>query len=284
MRTLALLTLLPFLASCFTLTVEPRALVLLQNGTIEVTSLPCSRVQQPIATNVGFASLQSDAVRITTWNIHKESDAGWEGDLTRLAQASDIILLQEARLQASLRESIESAKLRWIMASSFIYTEDDIGVVTASRAEPIAICTERVIEPLIRLPKSAVITWFRLGDGMDTLAIANVHAINFSLSLEAYRSQFDAIAEVLGRHKGPIVLAGDFNTWTQARSAIVSEIADRLALSEITFASDERALFFGRQLDHILVRGVDIVDSSAVSVKSSDHNPVTATLRVTPRH
>ena len=29
MRTLALLTLLPFLASCFTLTVEPRALVLL---------------------------------------------------------------------------------------------------------------------------------------------------------------------------------------------------------------------------------------------------------------
>ena len=44
------------------------------------------------------------------------------------------------------------------MASSFLYHGTDIGVVTAARAPTVAHCTQRVIEPLIRLPKSSVVT------------------------------------------------------------------------------------------------------------------------------
>ena len=61
----------------------------------------------------------------------------------------------------------------------------------------------------------------------------------------------------------------------------VSVFADKDKVrKEITFANDRRKLFFGKQLDHIFVRGLAMVDSSATEVTSSDHNPVAATLRL----
>jgi endonuclease/exonuclease/phosphatase (EEP) superfamily protein YafD len=152
-------------------------------------------------------------------------------------------------------------------------------VLTAARVAPLAACTQRVVEPLLRLPKSAVITWFALRDRADTLAVVNVHAINFSLSLGAYSAQFDAIVDALAAHAGPLILAGDLNTWTVERAQVVREAASRLGLTEVPFAADRRSVFFGQQLDHIYVRGLALVASSATEVTSSDHNPVAATLR-----
>ena len=83
------------------------------------------------------------------------------------------------------------------MASSFLLDADDIGVLTATRIAPIASCTQRVVEPLIRIPKSAVISWLPIADTRtdtrprcraETLAIANVHSITFELSLDVYRA------------------------------------------------------------------------------------------------
>jgi endonuclease/exonuclease/phosphatase (EEP) superfamily protein YafD len=282
MRFPALLFVLPFLSSCFSITVDPRALMLRPDGAVEVRLLRCADVDWPPRAQVANASetLDPRAIRLITWNIHKEGDTGWERDLSRFAQAYDIVLLQEVTLRSSLRRIVEAENLRWIMASSFLYGGDDIGVLTAARVAPIASCTQRVVEPLIRLPKSAVIIWFRLPDTVQTLAVVNVHAINFSLSLEAYRAQFTALGDALAAHEGPIILAGDLNTWTEDRSQAVSETAARLGLVEITFAADKRSLFFGKQLDHIFIRGLEMIESSAIPVTSSDHNPVAATLRV----
>jgi endonuclease/exonuclease/phosphatase (EEP) superfamily protein YafD len=61
----------------------------------------------------------------------------------------------------------------------------------------------------------------------------------------------------------------------------VARVAQRLGLHEIEFKEDKRTLFLGKQLDHIYVRGLELVDAEAIPVKSSDHNPVRATFRVT---
>jgi endonuclease/exonuclease/phosphatase (EEP) superfamily protein YafD len=106
-----------------------------------------------------------------------------------------------------------------------------------------------------------------------------VHAINFALTLGAYRAQFDALAEALAEHRGPLILAGDFNTWTNERASVVRDVAERLHLTEVPFAVDRRSVFFGHQLDHIFVRGLMPVAAMARDVTSSDHNPVAATLR-----
>ena len=235
----------------------------------------------------GADALDPEAIRILTWNIHKQDDAGWEDDLGRFAQTADVLLLQEATLQDSLQEILRRAELRWIMASAFIYGSVDIGVLTATRMVPVAACTQRVQEPLLRIPKSAVITWLPLAGATQTLAVANVHAINFSLSLDAYRAQLDELAAVLAAHDGPVVLGGDLNTWSRDRAEVVRAIVARLGLVETTFAEDGRTRFLGNQVDHVYVRGVDVVAARAIAVTSSDHNPVEVVLQMArpgPRH
>lgn len=279
-RGLALAASLPLLASCFTLTVEPRALVLQPDGAIRALSLTCPPAMPDLRV-AKAAGLDPRAIRLATWNIHKEGDAGWEEDLVALSGGNDVVLLQETTLTEALREVLRKAELRWVMASSFAYGPDDVGVLTAARVSPVASCTQRVVEPLLRLPKSAVVSWFALEGRTKTLAVANVHAINFSLSIDAYRAQLTALGDVLAAHDGPIVLAGDLNTWTAARRDAVDDVARRLGLNEVTFVDDRRALFFGNQLDHILVRGLRVAASTAIAVTSSDHNPIAATLQAT---
>ena len=272
------------LAACVTLTVEPRALLLDSEGRVEVQSLACSGPAFVDRRSRGMAAAQAldpNAIRLLTWNVHKQDDPGWERDLARFAADNDVVLLQEAVLRSDLRDIIEHAGMRWVMASSFIYGDADIGVVTGSRKMPLTSCTQRVVEPLIRIPKSGVITWFRLAGREDTLAVVNVHAINFAVLLGGYRAQLEALGEALADHPGPIVFAGDLNTWTESRNEVMRAVAQRLGLREIEFKEDKRTLFLGKQLDHIYVRGLELVDAEAIPVKSSDHNPVRATLRVT---
>ena len=270
------------MSACITLTAEPRA-VTITDGRIDIRHLPCASVAADLAAlPLSAPRLDPAAIRLLTWNIHKEDDAGWQQDLARFTADSDILLLQEATLGASLLDTLDHARMRFVMASSFLYSETDVGVLTAARVAPRASCTERAIEPWLRLPKSAVLSWFALWGTEKILAVANIHTINFSLSVDDYRAQLATVASVLSTHDGPIVFAGDFNTWNDSRDESFIATAAALGLREVAYADDRRALFFGRPLDHILVRGLAVVDATAIPVKSSDHNPIRATLRLDP--
>ncbi len=283
LRLLAATTLLQILAGCVTLTSDPRAIFLGASGATEIAWLKCddaARLLQPGAVGVAGNSLDPEGFRVTTWNIHKEADYGWQQDLARIARADDVLLIQEAALRPSLSSLLSGAGLRWVMASSFLYDTEDIGVITASRVSPITSCIQRADEPYLGIPKSAVISWFPLAGSADTVAVINIHAINFDLALANYRTQLTALANVLAQHHGPIIFAGDFNTWSAAREVTVVEVLSPLGLSEVRLPSDERSVFFGRHVDHMFVRGLDYAEARAIAVRSSDHNPVTVILRV----
>ncbi len=270
------------LAGCVALTADPRALIYGPER-IEVRTSPCedavARVRMWKPPQGEAAALDPARIRVLTWNIHKESDAGWHDDLARFAAASDIVLLQEATLIDPLQAVLRQARLDWVMASSFIYRDVDIGVLSAARVPFVAHCTQRVTEPLLRLPKSSVVTWLPIAGTTRTLAVANVHSINFSLLLGEYEAQFDGIAQALSTHDGPIVFAGDLNTWTDERLEALDRVARKLGLTAIPFASG-RSRFLGREVDHILVRGLEVTSAAAIVVRSSDHHPVTAVLRM----
>ncbi len=296
---LASSVLLAVLCGCITLTVEPRAVVSDPGGAARVTTLKCEAIDGLLqAAGEGDAAdaLHRHPLRLLVWNIHKQGDSGWERDLSGFAAASDVLLLQETVLQPPLRDILDDSGLRWVMASSFLLGADDHGVLTATRIAPIASCVQRAVEPLIRIPKSAVISWLPISNtrtdtqtaaradarasARETLAIANVHSINFELAPDAYRSQLESVADALAGHRGPIIFAGDFNTWNDARDGVVAAIAARLGLTELTLRVDQRAVFFGRHLDHIFIRGLQLIDVGAIPVTSSDHNPLAATLRI----
>lgn len=282
MRALVLAALIPALAACVSVTREPRALSLQVDGSAKAQTLACLEATRRAERAPEAPALDPAAIRVVTWNIHKEADSGWDRDLARFVKDNDLVLLQEATLVPALRAVIERPGMTWTMASSFSRDDRDIGVLTAGVVTPVSRCTARIDEPLLRLPKSAVVTWFPLAGTDATLAVVNVHAINFSLSLGAYREQMAALGEALAAHRGPIVFAGDMNTWTDARRQAVEDVTRHLGLTEVTFRDDKRKLFFGHELDHIYVRGLDLVQSTALPVTSSDHNPVFATLRLAP--
>jgi endonuclease/exonuclease/phosphatase (EEP) superfamily protein YafD len=271
-------------AGCVSITTQPRALLVRDDGSVRVQTLGCPHeIERMLAKTrtVAAEGLDPAAIHLLSWNIHKQSDAGWQRDLQRFSLDADLLLLQESVLDPPLRDIIDGEGLRFVMASSFIESGIDIGVLTAWRVGPIANCTQRFVEPLLRIPKSAVISWFPIAGDARTLAVANVHAINFSLTLGGFRAQLDAIGDALARHDGPVILAGDLNTWTNARVEAVRNLAGRLRLTEVRFDPDRRSHFFGHELDHIYVRDLATVAASTAIVASSDHNPVAATLRVT---
>jgi endonuclease/exonuclease/phosphatase (EEP) superfamily protein YafD len=290
MKWLAVAPVIALLCGCVTLSTDPRAVVFAPGADPRVTTLKCddvARALQGAADSDEAKSLGRRPFRLLTWNIHKEGDAGWQQDLSALAGENDLVLLQETVLQPSLRGILGDAGFSWVMASSFVYEADDVGVLTATRVAPVASCTQSAMEPWIRIPKSTVISWLPIvraqatadvAGARETLAVVNIHAINFELFPDTYRAQLRALADALDGHRGPIILAGDLNTWNDERDRIVAEIAARLGLTELTLQPDRRAVFLGHHLDHIFVRGLRPIDVTALPVTSSDHNPVAATL------
>ncbi|MEP6679822.1 MAG: endonuclease/exonuclease/phosphatase family protein [Betaproteobacteria bacterium] len=290
------------LCACVTLTESPRGVSPSGDGTLRVSAIGCSAAigeRRRPGERAGGASpddtgrvpdvasasgLDPDSLRLLTWNLHKQGDVGWDRDLARFLRDADVALLQEAVLRDDLRALLDARGLRYTMASSFIYRDVDHGVVTAATVPPLATCAERAVEPLLRIPKSGLIAWYALKGRVETLAVVNVHAINFSLAQRAYEAQFAALVRPLAAHRGPIVFAGDFNTWSEGRRAAVRAAALTLGLTEISFEPDLRARFLGQQVDHVMVRGVALLAAAAFEVKSSDHNPVLVTLRVDAAH
>jgi len=278
LRLPAVVFLAAVLGGCVIVPERQYALVLDPGGTVTQRWLTCADPAPPAIEGAG--ALDAHAVRIASWNLHKQIDAGWEAELGRLVGKSDVLLLQEVGLAPDLRATIEQGGLSWVLASSFAYAGAEFGVLTATRVAPVAACTLRAYEPLLGIPKSALITYFRVEGHDAMLAVANLHAINFTPGTTAYSAQLDALGDVLAAHRGPIVIAGDFNTWSDDRDAVVRALVARLSLAPVAFASDVRRRFLGRVFDWVYARGVDVVDASAWSVTSSDHNPLLVTLRV----
>lgn len=271
-------------SACITL-VDERAVVLDQHGQAVHAALACDgRGAHPIrSTQPG--PLDPDAISLITWNIHKNGDKGWDRDLERFATSNAIVLLQEARLNASLRAILERTGHRWVLASAFLMNERDTGVLSAATVAPLGACMLRQTEPILGLPKTALITRYALAGRTETLMVANMHSINISQARGAYSAQVDAVARELQAHAGPLILAGDLNTWTEGRRQYVDAIAAQLGLHPLRLERDGRSRFWGRQVDHIFVRGLDVVQAEVIEVTSSDHNPVRATLRIgTSKH
>ena len=272
--------LLALVGACVTFPDEERVLTADRDGRVMARDLPCAAIAAPSA---GARALDGGALRVLAWNLHKNDDPGWDTDLARFAAESDLLLIQEAALTPELRRVVETAGYRWLLASALRWNGHEMGVMTAARVEPARACTQRFQEPLLQVPKAAIIAYYPVGGRRDTLAVANLHAINFTLDLDSYRRQLEAIAAELVKHDGPVIFAGDLNTWTRERAAIVSEIAARLGLTPVVPADDARTRFFGQQVDHFYVRGLEVVVASTPVVQSSDHNPVRVTLRLTDR-
>lgn len=221
--------------------------------------------------------LDPGSIRLLNWNVHKRGDAAWRQDFDRLTGDADFILMQEASLDPSADTTFAAGRY-WTFAPGYRTARGVTGVLTLSREEPLARCNFVSREPWLRSPKATSISEYAVAGIPQTLVVVNIHALNFVLGLSDYAAQLDRVLEVLRDHDGPIILAGDFNTWRGRRMNILTNLADSLGLHAVSFADDERLRVFGQPLDHIYVRDLEPLASETVAVHTSDHNPMTAVL------
>lgn len=246
----------------------------------------------------GFLNEQPipDTFSVLSWNIEKGADAGWIADLAQIAAAEHVLLIQEAVLDpntGALPLSRDFTSWQYF-AAGYRQGSTQTGVLTASPWVASHHCALTAWEPWLGTPKATSVTRYAFyrgratgesprvgtsGEMLNPLMVVNVHAVNFAVGLEAYIEQFAAIGEVIMTHEGPLILAGDFNTWSEDRQDWLTGFMARHQLEAVTFSPDNRTTVFSRPIDHMYTRGLAVIDASVVTVDSSDHNPLLMTVR-----
>ena len=271
------LVLAPWLAGC--VSVVPQHLLLKSGFDAEAgnPAQACSVAQVPDAfagARQTQGGLDPKRISLLNWNIYKGQRDNWAADLHEFSRQHDVLTIQEAHLGEPLESLLEASDFHWTMNPAFYYRGAPSGVMTAARVKPVHTCGLRNHEPLIRAPKSILVPFYPLAGNAGTLLVANVHGINFTLGTEAYRQQIQGLSEVVRQHRGPVILAGDFNTWSRARLEIVEAVTTDLGLNPLKYPQQNRTRLFGNPIDHVFYRGLIPEAQSSWHVTSSDHNPI----------
>ncbi|WP_109127776.1 endonuclease/exonuclease/phosphatase family protein [Aggregatibacter segnis] len=211
--------------------------------------------------------------RLLVWNLHKGQDAGWQQALNRLAQGRDLLLLQEVLNTQELAAQYSSRFPTALYASAFAYLQQQSGVEILSQFAPHFYCAGAKSEPWIRIPKVGAAMSLPLSNG-QALLLVNVHLINFEINPTAYEAQLRTLMQLVSQHQGPLVLSGDFNSWNGYRAQIIRKVINEFGLEEVSFAQDHRLRFLGNPLDHIFVRGLNVLNATTEPTESSDHAPL----------
>ena len=211
--------------------------------------------------------------RLLVWNLHKGQDAGWQQALNRLAQGRDLLLLQEVLNTQELATQYSARFPTALYASAFAYLQQQSGVEILSQFAPHFYCAGAKSEPWIRIPKVGAAMSLPLSNG-QALLLVNVHLINFEINPTTYEEQLRTLTQLVSQHQGPLVLSGDFNSWNGYRAQIIRKVINEFGLEEVSFEQDHRLRFLGNPLDHIFVRGLNVLHATTEPTESSDHAPL----------
>lgn len=213
-------------------------------------------------------------LNVLVWNIYKQQKDDWKAALNSLTISSDLVLLQEASLTPELKQFVVDKSYSAELVRAFDIFDTSAGVLTLAKESAEKVCAHTAIEPWLRLPKSTLLSEYPLSD-KQTLMVVNIHAINFTLGTEDYKNQIEALSQEVKQHDGPLIIAGDFNSWSNDRLETLQQQVKTLDLKEVLFTPDDRMRFItGLPLDHIFYRGLEVTEAHSMKSNASDHNPL----------
>jgi endonuclease/exonuclease/phosphatase (EEP) superfamily protein YafD len=233
------------------------------------------------------STIEHPSLKILNWNIAKNNyQVDWLKDLAEIMKGCqpDFLFFQEVRLELTRHRPFILDGMGWHFVPNFLdkLSQHHFGILTASKVQYLkqtAIHTQHG-EPIVNIPKATLITEYSLAWSNQTLVTVNIHGINF-VSTRKFQSQLARLEAKLSHHQGPLLLSGDFNTWSPSRINCLKAMAIRLNLTTVQFSLDSRRqikrFLFSDPLDHILYRGLKERPGSAdvlTKFESSDHKPM----------
>lgn len=218
---------------------------------------------------------------LLSWNIYKQQKTTWLTQLNKWAAQADFITLQEAKGEQALTNFNLAKHFTSLMNIAFTYQQENYGVNTLSHIKPQQVCGTRYKEPLSQIAKSGLASTYPIQDSLQTLLLINLHGVNFTLTATPLMEQLLPYLHLIMNHDGPIIMTGDFNTWSEARTKVVNQALTGMGLSEVVFKQDNRLHVFGRPLDHVFYRDLQVDKAQSIKTTASDHNPLLVTFSTT---
>lgn len=217
-------------------------------------------------------------IRLLVWNIYKGRNRTWQDDFLHVVKDRNLVLLQESVMNTRHDVLFESPEqFEWIMAKTYMNrrTQASTGVKTGSSviSSGRSFYISPDVEPIVRTPKMLLATAYPIADE-KTLLTVNIHAVNF-VSLLKYNRQIAQIIEAVENHEGPVILAGDFNTWNAERYKNLRIAADRMGLQEVSLQKRGRWHYLNQNLDYVFYRGLTLQKADVLlNIRTSDHYPI----------
>lgn len=230
------------------------------------------------------SSFEAPHIKLLVWNIWKgKRGQRFQKDFKLLLGDRDLVLLQEAVTAPWMSEmwSEPGHAHEWHLAASFQWrASHENGVATGSLARPVERKFVRGAsrELFVWTPKVSLGTLYAVPGG-ESLLVINTHVVNFTTT-GAFVHYVKELVQLIEGHKGPVILAGDFNTWNFRRWRSLVEILVNLGLAHVSFSTDPRAL----KLDHVFARGMKPVRAEIRGdIESSDHYPLMVEFELTAK-
>ncbi|MBL1376054.1 endonuclease/exonuclease/phosphatase family protein [Zobellella iuensis] len=227
--------------------------------------------------------LDRDGLGVLCWNTQKLTlNPEFRLCLTGLMQRfpTSLLLLQEAKLALHSRLQLEG----WSYAvSPNIQTPAHLfGVLTAGQCafDEVTALLSRTRELRFATHKSLILTRHPLAGG-EQLLVVNVHAINF-VHHGLFHLEMEQLKRELLLHKGPLIVAGDFNVWSRRRWRYLTEFCLATGLQQAVMEDPHHIKHYFRQpLDFIFYRDLILHSATAINTDMvSDHNPIYARFSV----
>lgn len=221
--------------------------------------------------------LNPQLIRIVVWNICKGVGGDhFAHDYRQLAYFSDLMLIQEALLSQRSLTTFCQGGFEVLHGASY-RRRDRLrdGVLTAARAGSLTE-RQRIIckypEPVFKTPKTALLSFYPLMGESHPLMVINIHA-TLVRGVRRAMEEIEHVMERLPKHHGPVLFAGDFNTFAPTYLRNLIHTLARHGLKPAPIINDPREPF--GVLDLVFVRDLKVHRVEvATHVRSSDHFPL----------
>lgn len=217
------------------------------------------------------AAITEAPLKVLVWNVYKFGREAIKKDFKDLISRWEpsLLLLQESYVPDG--EVYCLLKSDCHFSTAFIKDKYQYGVMTSSQFPVMEATTlhSDLNEPILDTPKTSLVS---IVEDTRPVMVINTHGINF-VSLMAYDIQLREVVEKAKEWDGPLIWAGDFNSWNPGRQSILARATQALGLKEVDWMNDHLIKrFFGYKLDHVFYKGLSIKRAQVFETKGSDHN------------
>lgn len=222
-------------------------------------------------------------IELVVWNIWKGSGGEpFLKEYLRIVQGRHLLLLQEVVL--TLKALGNFAPKGFAASHGATYRRSDglrDGVMTVATATPEE-GAQRILcetpEPLLKTTKATLVTTYKVNGVDSQLCVVNTHATLIRRPSTAVK-EIQRVIECIAGHSGPLIYAGDFNTFSKTYINEVDRAMSSIGLKRVMIEGDPRSVTTA--LDQIYVRDIEVISAKVdTTFTHSDHFPIIATIRL----